>query len=69
MTPFFGLTVKKYPLSNFLTKSKKRRMETVTEEELTRIENRLNRRPRKRLGFKTFHKVFHTSFNRVVLRP
>jgi IS30 family transposase len=38
---------------------KKRRMETVTEEELTMIENRLNHRPRKRLGFKTPHEVFH----------
>ena len=47
---------------------KKRRMETVTEEELTMIENRLNHRPRKRLGFKTPHEVFHASLNRVALR-
>jgi transposase, IS30 family len=32
---------------------KKRLMETVTEEEIKMIENRLNNRPRKRLGFKT----------------
>ena len=48
---------------------KKRRMETVTDEELTMIENRLNHRPRKRLGFKTPHEVFHASLNRVAVRP
>lgn len=48
---------------------KKRRMETVTDEELTMIQNRLNHRPRKRLGFKTPHEVFHASLNRVALRP
>jgi transposase, IS30 family len=48
---------------------KKRRMETVTDEELTMIENRLNHRPRKRLGFKTPHEVFDASLNRVALRP
>ena len=47
---------------------KKRRMETVTDEELTMIENRLNHRPRKRLGFKTPHEVFHASLKRVALR-
>lgn len=47
---------------------KKRRMESVTDEELTMIENRLNHRPRKRLGFKTPHEVFHASLNRVALR-
>jgi IS30 family transposase len=47
---------------------KKRRMETVTDEELTMIENRLNHRPTKRLGFKTPHEVFHTSLNRVAVR-
>lgn len=36
---------------------KKRRMETVTDEELAMIQNRLNHRPRKRLGFKTPHEV------------
>ena len=44
---------------------KKRRMETVSEEELTMIENRLNHRPRKRLGFKTPHEVFYASLTRV----
>ena len=50
------------PLPNGLLRQyipKKRRMETVTEEELTMIENRLNHRPRKRLGFKTPYEVFH----------
>jgi IS30 family transposase len=45
----------------------KRRMETVTDEELTMIENRLNHRPRKRLGFNTPHEVFHASLNRVAV--
>jgi transposase, IS30 family len=48
---------------------KKRRMETVTDEELNMIENTLNHRPRKRLEFKTPHEVFHASLNRVALRP
>jgi transposase, IS30 family len=48
---------------------KKRRMETVTDEKLTMSENRLNHRPRKRLGFKTPHEVFHASFKRVAPRP
>ncbi len=48
---------------------KKRRMETVTDDELTMIENRLNHRPRKRLGFKTPYEVFHASLNRVAPRP
>lgn len=48
---------------------KKRRLETVTEQELNMIENRLNHRPRKRLGFKTPHEVFHASLNRVAPRP
>ena len=47
---------------------KKRRMETVTDEELAMIQNRLNHRPRKRLGFKTPHEVFHASLNRVAPR-
>lgn len=47
---------------------KKRRLETVTDEELAMIQNRLNHRPRKRLGFKTPHEVFHASLNRVALR-
>jgi IS30 family transposase len=37
---------------------KKRCMVTVTDEELTMLENRLNHRPRKRLGFKTPYEVF-----------
>ena len=49
--------------------SKKRSMATVTEEEITMIENRLNNRPRKRLGFKTPAEVFHQSLKRVALRP
>jgi IS30 family transposase len=44
---------------------KKRRIETVTDKELTMIENRLNHRPRKRLGFKTPHEVFHAPVTRV----
>ena len=44
-------------------------METVTDEVLTMIENKLNHRPRMRLGFKTPHEVFHASLNRVPLRP
>lgn len=48
---------------------KKRRMETVTDEALAMIENKLNHRPKKRLGFKTPHEVFHASLNRVALRP
>ncbi len=32
------------------------------------IKNRLNHRPRKRLGFKTPHEVFHASLNRVAVR-
>ena len=47
---------------------KRRRLETVTDEELTMIQNRINHRPRKRLGFKTPHEVFHASLNRVALR-
>lgn len=47
---------------------KKRSMESITDEEIRMIENRLNNRPRKRLGFKTPHEVFHASLNRVALR-
>lgn len=47
---------------------KKRLMETVTDEEIKMIENRLNNRPRKRLGFKTPAEVFHQSLSRVALR-
>jgi len=47
---------------------KKRSMNTVGEEEITMIQNRLNNRPRKRLGFKTPSEVFHQSLKRVALR-
>jgi len=47
---------------------KKRALSTVTREELTMIENRLNHRPRKRLGFKTPYEVFHDSLKRVAVR-
>ena len=46
---------------------KKRPLSTVTDEELKMIEERLNNRPRKRLGFKTPKQVFHESLNRVAL--
>ena len=48
--------------------SKKRSMNTIDEEEITMIQNRLNNRPRKRLGFKTPSEVFHQSLKRVTLR-
>jgi IS30 family transposase len=48
--------------------SKKRSMATVTEEEITMIENRLNNRTKKRLGFKTPAEVFHQSLKRFALR-
>jgi IS30 family transposase len=47
---------------------KKRLMEKITDEEIKMIENRLNNRPRKRLGFKTPAQVFHQSLSRVALR-
>jgi len=47
---------------------KKRAMSTVSDEEIRMIQNRLNNRPRKRLGFKTPAEVFHQSLNRVALR-
>jgi IS30 family transposase len=47
---------------------KKRKLSTVTDEELKMIQNLLNHRPRKRLGFKTPYQVFHESLNRVALR-
>jgi IS30 family transposase len=47
---------------------KKRRLSTVTDEELKMINDRLNHRPRKRLRFKTPHQVFHESLSHVVLR-
>ena len=48
---------------------KKRSMESITDEEIKMIENRLNNRPRKRLGFRTPAEVFHQSLRRVALRP
>jgi IS30 family transposase len=47
---------------------KKRPLSTVTSEELKMIQDRINHRPRKRLGFKTPYEVFHQSLNRVALR-
>jgi len=47
---------------------KKQRMETITDEELAMIQNRLKHSFRKRLGFKTPHEVFHASLNRVAPR-
>jgi IS30 family transposase len=48
---------------------KKRSMESITDEEIKMIENRLNNRPRKRLGFKTPHEAFHASLSHVALSP
>ena len=48
---------------------KKRSMESITDEEIKMIENRLNNRPRKRLGFRTPAEVFHQSLRRVALLP
>jgi IS30 family transposase len=47
---------------------KKRPLSTVTNQELRMIQDRLNNRPRKRLGFKTPNEVFMQSLNRVALR-
>ena len=47
---------------------KKRQMTSITGEEIKMIENRLNNRPRKRLGFRTPAEVFHQSLSRVALR-
>ena len=47
---------------------KKRAMSTVTDEEIRMIQNRLNNRLRKRLGFKTPAEVFQQSLKRVALR-
>jgi IS30 family transposase len=41
---------------------------TLSDEEIRMIQNRLNNRPRKRLGFKTPAEVFHQSLKRVALR-
>lgn len=40
----------------------------ITDQELHCIEDRLNNRPRKRLGYRTPQAVFEASFNRVALR-
>jgi transposase-like protein len=47
----------------------KRSMETDTDEKLTMIDNILNHRPRKRLGFTTPNEVFHASLNCVTPSP
>ena len=47
---------------------KKRPLSTVSDAELRVIQDRLNSRPRKRLGFKTPNEVFMQSLNRVALR-
>ena len=54
------------PLRQYVPK--KRPMASITNEELKMIENRLNNRPRKRLGFRTPAEVFHQSLSRVALR-
>ena len=48
---------------------KKRSMESITDEEIKMIENRLNKRPRKRLGFRTLSEVFSQSLRRFALCP
>ncbi len=47
---------------------KSRAFNTVSHQEIEMIQNRLNHRPRKRLGFNTPDRVFYTSFNRRALR-
>lgn len=47
---------------------KKRTMNDIPDEEIKMIENRLNNRTRKRLGFKTPAEMFHQSLSRVALR-
>ena len=47
---------------------KKRPLSTVTDADLRMNQDRLNSRPRKRLGFKTPNKVFMQSLDRVALR-
>jgi hypothetical protein len=47
---------------------KKRPMKNIYDEEIKLIENRLNNRPCKRLGFRTPAEVFHQSLSRVALR-
>ena len=47
---------------------KKRAMSKDSDEEIRMIQNRLNNKPRKRLGFKISAEVFHQSLKRVALR-
>ena len=47
---------------------KQRNLSTVTKQELDMILDRLNNRPRKRLGFKTPDQVFLQSLDRVAIR-
>ena len=47
---------------------KKSPLSTVTQEEIKMIQQQLNKRPRKRLGFKTPNEVFTQSLKRVALR-
>ena len=47
---------------------KKKPLSTEPDKELRMMKDRLNYRPRKRLGFKTPNEVFMQSFNRVALR-
>ena len=46
---------------------KKRSMANMRDEEIKVMENRLNNRPRKRLGFRTPAEVFHQSLSRITL--
>ena len=47
---------------------KKRPLSAVTNKKLRMIQDRLNNRPRKQLGFKTTHEIFMQSLNRAALR-
>lgn len=47
---------------------KARPLSTVSDKELAMIQDRLNNRPRKRLGFKTPKEVFQSSYKAVALR-
>ena len=47
---------------------KQRDLSTVTQEELYMILDKLNNRPRKRLGFKTPNQLFLQSLKRVAIR-
>ncbi len=48
--------------------SKKRPLSIVTAVELKMIQDHINHRPRKRLGFKIPYEVFHQFLKRVALR-